>query len=119
MFQFDNLIIITSLVNCIVCHMSAPTASFRTCKSKQVKVEVYHYTGDDDDQSEDALDDKRVARDAPGRSHCSERINLQNPLHSVTHLHETALQRVRFVLHYGSGTLRLRLYCDGIIVALQ
>ena len=95
--------------------------------SKKVSVQLtkisgslsLYTTGGDDDQSEDALDDKRVARDAPGRSHCSERINLQNPLHSVTHLHETALQRVRFVLHYDSGALRLRLYCDGIIVALQ
>ena len=45
----------TSLVNCIVCHISAPTASFRTCKKEPMKVtddqknDITTMKGNDDD----------------------------------------------------------------------
>ena len=85
----------SSLVNCIVCHISAPTASFRTCNSKlmilakmstmmtimMIKSKMPTLT---------IMMRRRrsgMAGDAPGCSHCSKRINLQKPsctLHSCS-----------------------------------
>ena len=84
----------TSLVNCIVCHISAPTASFRTCKKEPMKVTDDQKNDDHDNEGEWQWWCQGVGWEEMHRlqSHCSKRINLQKPLNCKLHRSKLTVQ---------------------------